>query len=84
MTKKKVSETRNPETMSESNVKYLVPTEEKYLDWSNSVEIIQKAYKAKTFVMIIGSKGTGKKALVRHFAGKMNTIALFSSGFWKT
>ena len=70
LTKNKLSETRKPKTMSESNVKHLVPTEEKYLDWSNSVEIIQKAYRAKTFVIVIGSKGTGKTALVRHFAGR--------------
>jgi nitric oxide reductase NorQ protein len=39
-----------------------------YLDWNNSMEILNKAFDASLFVLIIGPKGTGKKSLVREFA----------------
>jgi len=38
-----------------------------YLDWNNSLPILNKAYDAGLFVIIIGPKGTGKTALVRDF-----------------
>jgi nitric oxide reductase NorQ protein len=43
-----------------------------YLDWNNSNEILNIAYYAKLFVLIIGPKGTGKTSLVRDFAKNMN------------
>ena len=39
-----------------------------YLDWNNSIEILNKAYESGLFVLIIGPKGTGKTSLVRDFA----------------
>lgn len=41
-----------------------------YIDWNNSFEILNKAYDAGLFVLIIGPKGTGKTTLVREFAAK--------------
>ena len=43
-----------------------------YLDWNNSIDILNKAYDANLFVLIIGPKGTGKTSLVRDFAKKKN------------
>lgn len=37
------------------------------------MEILERAYKAGLFVLIIGPKGTGKTTLVRQFAGQMGT-----------
>ena len=39
-----------------------------YLDWNNSIDILDKAFKNEIFVLIIGPKGTGKTALVREYA----------------
>ena len=39
-----------------------------YLDWNNSIGILDKAFKNEIFVLIIGPKGTGKTALVREYA----------------
>ena len=39
-----------------------------YLDWNNSIDIIDKAFEKKLFVLIIGPKGTGKTSLVREYA----------------
>jgi len=39
-----------------------------YLDWNNSVDVIDKAFEKGLFVMIIGPKGTGKTSLVREYA----------------
>ena len=41
-----------------------------YIDWNNSFEVLEKAYAADLFVIIIGPKGTGKTTLVREFAAK--------------
>ncbi len=38
-----------------------------YLDWNNSIPILNKAYDSGLFVIIIGPKGTGKTSLVRDF-----------------
>ena len=46
--------------------------EAQYLDWNNSIEILNKAYEAGLFVLIIGPKGTGKTSLVRDFAKNKN------------
>lgn len=43
-----------------------------YLDWNNSIEILNKAYESGLFVLIIGPKGTGKTSLVRDFAKSKN------------
>ena len=43
-----------------------------YLDWNNSIEILNKAYETGLFVLIIGPKGTGKTSLVRDFAKNKN------------
>ena len=45
-------------------------TESLYIDWNNSLEVLDKAYAADLFVLIIGPKGTGKTTLVREFAAK--------------
>jgi len=39
-----------------------------YLDWNNSIDIIEKAFEKGLFVLIIGPKGTGKTSLVREYA----------------
>ena len=46
--------------------------EAQYLDWNNSIQILNKAYEAGLFVLIIGPKGTGKTSLVRDFAKNKN------------
>jgi nitric oxide reductase NorQ protein len=43
-----------------------------YLDWNNSNQILNKAYEAGLFVLIIGPRGTGKTSLVRDFAKNKN------------
>jgi nitric oxide reductase NorQ protein len=61
-----------------SNIKYCLVSskhtleEIQYLDWSNSIQILNKAYEAGLFVLIIGPKGTGKTSLVRDFAKHKN------------
>ncbi len=39
-----------------------------YFDWNNSLTLLEKAYDAKLFVLVIGPKDTGKTTLVRDFA----------------
>ena len=46
--------------------------EVQYVDWNNSIQILNKAYDAGLFVLIIGPKGTGKTSLVREFAKRKN------------
>ena len=41
-----------------------------YLDWNNSLDIIDKAFEKGLFVLIIGPKGTGKTSLVREYAAQ--------------
>jgi len=41
-----------------------------YLDWNNSIDVIDKAFEKGLFVMIIGPKGTGKTSLVREYANQ--------------
>lgn len=54
--------------------------EVQYVDWNNSIQILNKAYDAGLFVLIIGPKGTGKTSLVREFA-KSKDINLDSINF---
>ncbi|AIF82679.1 ATPase family protein associated with various cellular activities (AAA) [Candidatus Nitrososphaera evergladensis SR1] len=51
-----------------------------YLDWNNALDVLEKAYKAGLFVLIIGPKGTGKTTLVRKFASAMEK-ELYSVNF---
>ena len=51
-----------------------------YLDWNNSLDILDKAYKSKLFVLVVGPKGTGKTSLVREFA-KIHNMHLESINF---
>jgi nitric oxide reductase NorQ protein len=55
-------------------LKSRIPTldEIQYLDWNNSIEILNKAYESGLFVLVIGPKGTGKTSLVRDFAKSKN------------
>ena len=46
--------------------------EASYLDWNDSIRILNKAHQAELFVLIIGPKGTGKTSLVRDFAKSKN------------
>ncbi len=46
--------------------------ENQYIDWNNSIQILNKSYEASLFVLIIGPKGTGKTSLVREFAKEKN------------
>ena len=39
-----------------------------YLDWNNSLHIMDKAFEKGLFVLVIGPKGTGKTSLVREYA----------------
>jgi len=39
-----------------------------YLDWNNSIDILDSAFEKGLFVIIIGPKGTGKTTLVREYA----------------
>ncbi len=51
-----------------------------YLDWNNSIDIIDKAFEKELFVLIIGPKGTGKTSLVREYATQ-KSIELKSINF---
>ena len=51
-----------------------------YLDWNNSIDVIDKAFEKGLFVMIIGPKGTGKTSLVREYATQ-KSIELKSINF---
>lgn len=41
-----------------------------YLDWNNSLDILNRAHESGLFVLIIGPKGTGKTSLVREFVSR--------------
>jgi nitric oxide reductase NorQ protein len=58
--------------MNMNNVESNVPRNIIYDDWCEYIPILQKAYENKLFVLIIGSKGTGKTTLVRKFAEVVN------------
>jgi nitric oxide reductase NorQ protein len=51
-----------------------------YDDWCNYLPILERAYKNKLFVLIIGPKGTGKTTLVRKFAENVGKT-LYSINF---
>ena len=54
--------------------------EVQYLDWNDSMRVLERAYETGLFVLIIGPKGTGKTFLVRDFAKNKN-IKLESINF---
>jgi len=39
-----------------------------YLDWNNSIDILNSAFEKGLFVLVIGPKGTGKTSLVMEYA----------------
>ena len=39
-----------------------------YLDWNNSMDVLDSAFEKGLFVLVIGPKGTGKTSLVREYA----------------
>ncbi len=43
-----------------------------YLDWNNSLPVLNSAFNSGLFVLAIGPKGTGKTTLVRKFASDIN------------
>jgi len=51
-----------------------------YLDWNNSIDVMDKAFENRLFVLIIGPKGTGKTALVREYV-KQKSKELASINF---
>ena len=51
---------------SEQSVKKI--EQSSYLDWNNSLHVMNKAFEKGLFVMIIGPKGKGKTSLVREYA----------------
>ena len=51
-----------------------------YLDWNNSIDVIDKAFEKELFVLIIRPKGTGKTSLVREYATQ-KSIELKSINF---
>ena len=65
-------------TQSEQSVKG--SEQSTYLDWNNSIGIIDKAFEKELFVLIIGPKGTGKTSLVREYATQ-KSIELKSINF---
>ena len=54
--------------------------EVQYLDWNHSIQIMERAYDAGLFVLVIGPKGTGKTSLLRDFAKRKN-LSLESINF---
>lgn len=50
----------------------MLQTSTTYLDWNNSLDILNKGFDSGLFVLIIGPKGTGKTSLVREFAAIKN------------
>ena len=51
-----------------------------YLDWNNSIDVLDKAFEKGLFAMIIGPKGTGKTSLVREYT-KQKSKELASINF---
>ncbi len=41
-----------------------------YLDWNNSIDVLDSAFEKGLFVLVIGPKGTGKTSLVREYAAQ--------------
>ena len=62
----------NATSNSSSSIRNTGSSDTEYLDWNESLKILDKAYKLGLFVLIIGPKGTGKTALVRKFASQIN------------
>ena len=58
----------------------MLQVEASYLDWNGSLGVMERAFGAGLFTLIIGPKGTGKTSLVRDFAAS-RSLALRSINF---
>ncbi|HJN19475.1 MAG TPA: AAA family ATPase [Candidatus Nitrosopelagicus sp.] len=57
--------------MSDQNEQSVDESEQStYLDWNNSINILDSAFEKGLFVLVIGPKGTGKTSLVREYAAQ--------------
>ena len=59
-------------TVKEDELTTATQQQQQYLDWNDSLGVLNDACKAGLFVLIIGPKGTGKTSLVREFVNKQS------------
>jgi len=55
---------------SKSVLDSLIPSNIVFYDYSNNLDVLERAYKLKKFCLIVGPHGSGKTTLVRKFAEK--------------